>query len=152
MRINAHGLAVETAEALDARIFRRTPETADEVTRPVVHLCTRAMPESRGDYGSGAVDLLGPQDVFVSLVDFGPEAAGTPLFSHQGLPADFATRTFQPQALQRTLAGQSGAQFWFTERGRGFCLYVVLGSHANRGRLVPTVRRLVSTLRIEDTP
>jgi hypothetical protein len=150
MRIEAHGLAVEAPQGLDARIFRRAPETAREVTRPVVHLCTRAMPEDRGDYGSGVVELLGAQDVFVSLTEFGPEAVGTPLFAHQGLPADFDPRSFSHQALQRTLAGQSGAQFWFTEGGRAFCLYVVLGSHANRGRLVPTVRRLVSTLRIEE--
>jgi hypothetical protein len=40
---------------------------------------------------------------------------------------------FAANALQRRLPGQLGCQRFFTERGRPFCLYVVLGSrrHAN---------------------
>jgi hypothetical protein len=50
--------------------------------------------------------------------------------------------------MQRPLPGQSGAQFFFTEAGRAFCLYVVLGSHARRRQLVPEVNLVLSALSV----
>ena len=50
------------------------------------------------------------------------------------------------QVVQRPLPGQSGAQYFFTEADRAFCLYVVLGSHARRRQLVPEVNLVLSTL------
>ena len=149
MKIQAHGLTVQAPTGLDARIYRRKPEHDDERTHPIVHLCTRSMPEDRGDYGSGVVDLLTADDVFISLMEFGPESVDTPLFAHKGMPAGFDQATFSQQALQRTLTGQSGAQYRFSEAGRAFCLYVVLGSHVNRRRLMARVKALVDTLQIE---
>ena len=51
--------------------------------------------------------------------------------------------------MQRTIVGMSGAQSFFTEGGRAFCAYVVLGSHRARAALVPEVNRLLAGLRIE---
>ncbi|MFV0460849.1 MAG: hypothetical protein ACK5MT_19000 [Actinomycetales bacterium] len=151
MRIQAHGLAVETTARLDARIYRRAPELAEDVTRPIVHLCTVAMPTERGDYGSGAVDRLSPEDVFVSLVEFGPGEVDTPLFATKGRPTSIDPDDFDPNALQRVQNGQSGKQYFFTEAGRAFCLYVVLGSHANRRRLAATAATMVQSLQIGES-
>lgn len=147
MRIQAHGLAVDTESRVDARIYRRQPEEGDQ-THPIVHLCTAAMPDDRGDYGSGAVDRLGAEDVFVSLVEFTADEADSPLFATKGRPRMIHPEDFDVNALQRVQQGQSGKQYWFTEGGRPFCLYVVLGSHANRVRLVAKAAELVSALQI----
>jgi hypothetical protein len=81
-------------------------------------------------------------------VEFHPDAARTPLFAQQGIPADLGSDDFGANALQRVLPGQSGCQRFFNVNGRAFCLYVVLGSHARRHLLVPTVNQLLTSLDI----
>ena len=125
------------------------PAAVVDVTRPVLHACTRALPEDRGDFGTGVVDLLGPDDVFVSLVDYGPEVADQGLFEKQGLPK-LAPSQFAPNRLQRPLPGMSASQHFFSVGGRGFCLFTVLGSHARRMASVQRAAALVSTLQITD--
>jgi hypothetical protein len=51
--------------------------------------------------------------------------------------------------LQRLIPGQSGVQRFFSERGRAFCLYVVIGSHSSRRALVEEVNRLLATLEVD---
>lgn len=121
----------------------------DDITRPVLHACTRPLPADRGDFGSGAVDLLGANDIFVALVDYGPEVADFGLFEKQGLPK-LAPSQFAPNRLQRPLPGMSAAQHFFSVGGRGFCLFTVLGSHARRMASVPRAAALVKGLRITD--
>ena len=124
---------------------------ADEgdVTRPVLHACTRPMPADRGDFGSNVVDLLGPDDVFVALVDYGTEVADQGLFERQGLPR-LAPSQFGPNRLQRPLPGLSASQHFFSSGGRAFCLFTVVGSHARRMASVPRAAALVSTISITD--
>lgn len=120
-----------------------------DVTRPVLHACTRAMPVDRGDFGSGAVDLLGPNDIFMALVDYGAEVADQGLFERQGLPR-LAPSQFAPNRLQRPLPGMSASQHFFSSGGRAFCLFTVLGSHARRMASVPRAAELVRGLHITD--
>lgn len=120
-----------------------------DVTRPVLHACTRAMPTARGDFGTGVVDLLGPDDVFVALVDYGTEVADQGLFEKQGLPR-LAPSQFGPNRLQRPLPGMSASQHFFSSGGRAFCLFTVLGSHARRMASVPRAVALVNSLQITD--
>jgi hypothetical protein len=51
--------------------------------------------------------------------------------------------------MQRTIAGMCGAQAFFTEAGRAFSAYVVLGSYQGRAPMVPRVNGLLSSLRID---
>lgn len=104
-------------------------------TPPVLHLTTASLPAVRGDFGSGAVDLLGADDVFVSVVEYGPESVGTALFDTGPLPRRLRAKDFRPDGLQRAIPGQSGLQVFCTEAGRALCLYVVLGAHTNARRL-----------------
>lgn len=103
-----------------------------ESTNPVLHLANFALPPGRGDFGTGAVERMGPAHAFVALLEYDAEEAGRPLFAARGLPRP-GVAEFDPNALQRRLPGQLGCQRFFTERDRPFCLYVVLGSrrHAN---------------------
>jgi hypothetical protein len=48
--------------------------------------------------------------------------------------------------LRRGIPGQSGTQWFFTESGRPFSFYAVLGSHSLRTALVPHVNTLLSSL------
>jgi len=146
VRVAAHGLSVDAPSAWEVAIYRR-PAQPGETTFPVLHAATVALPAERGDYGSGLVELLGPSDVFVSLLDFGPGDAGSRLFASQAVPT-LAPDMYRPKALQRVIAGQAGVQRFFTVAGRAFCLYSVVGSYAGRPVLCAGANQLVATLQI----
>ena len=148
MRLAHHGLEAQLPRGWDGRIFRRPVEEPGGTSNPILHAATVPLPADRGDFGSGAVDLLGTDDAFVALVGYDPEAADTPLFRRQGLPRPLPAAAFSPRKLQRAIRGQAGAQFFFTEGGRAWCLYVVLGSDANRAALLGRVRPLLDGLRV----
>jgi hypothetical protein len=59
-------------------------------------------------------------------------------------------RDFAPNALQRRLPGQLGCQRFFTDRGRPFCLYVVLGSRGQAATLVDEVHTALHGLEVGD--
>src|SRR3546814_8036704 len=64
------------------------------------------------------------QDLFLTLFEYGPESVGTPLFATEGMPRVLRPADLDPMTLRTPLPGMSGAQFFFTENGRPFCLYV----------------------------
>jgi hypothetical protein len=148
VRLAAHRLAVDTPPGWDARIYRRRPDEPEERTHPVVHAANFALPPSHGDFGSSAVPHMGAGNVLVVLVEYDAESARTPLFANARMPRPRAA-DFHPAKLQRVLPGQSGGQWFFHLGNRAFCLYVVLGSHTRRARLVPEVHRLLDRLTIE---
>ena len=78
-----------------------------------------------------------------------PGAPTQPLFAAQGLPTSLDPDDFSPNVLQRTIRGQAGVQKFFHDQGRAFCLYVVLGSFADRQQLVPRVNQVLATMTIE---
>jgi hypothetical protein len=142
------GLRVDPPRGWQVTVFRRSPEPG-EATHPVLHACTRPMPEARGDFGTGVVDVLGPEDVFVALLEYGTDVANQGLFEKQGMPA-LAPSQFSPDRLQRHLPGLSASQHFFSTGGRAFCLFTVLGSHARRMATVPKAVELVRNLRVLD--
>lgn len=121
---------------------------ATEQNFPVVHLGNFPLPGDRGDFGSGAVDVMTDLDVLLVLAEYGPECAGTALFSHEGLPTRLTPSMFSASALQRTIPGQAGCQVWFTAADRAFCLYAVLGRQANANRVLPNAAETLSATRI----
>jgi hypothetical protein len=149
-QITAHGLAVAPPSGWEAVIYRRL-EAGAERTFPVLHAATVPLPIQRGDYGSGLVEMLQPDDVFVSLLEFGPEAAGSALFQATGLPG-LTPDMYRLKQLQRVIPGQAGVQRFFTEAGRGFCLYSVIGSYANRMVLCARANQLIGSIHIQAGP
>lgn len=135
--IDAHGIRAQLPGGFEGRIFVRPPTHGP--TYPVAQFASFAIPDDIGDFGSGAVHLMGASDVFATLFEYGPESVGRALFARQGRPASFAQSDFSPMRLRRGIPGQSGTQCFFTEGGRPFSLYAVLGSHAMRRTLVPRV-------------
>ena len=151
------GVQVTLPRGWEGEIFNRAPEptrslstTLDngETARNVIHLANFALPNERGDFGSGAVELMNSGAVLVVLFEHGPESVDMPLFAQSGIPR-LSADDFDPQQMQRTLSGQSGRQVFFNVAGRAFCLYVVLGSHRQRSALVQVVNEVLANLVIE---
>jgi hypothetical protein len=146
----AHGLTVALPARWEGRLYRRDAlpgAPADEAHHPVLHHANFALPPGRGDFGTGAVEAMGPGHAFVSVLEYGPEEAGTALFAARGRPR-LGPGDFAPNALQRRLPGQLGCQRFFTENGRAFCLYVVLGSRGQAGALLAEVERVLTDLEV----
>lgn len=146
--IAAMGLAVSPPAGWEATIYRR-PAEAGEITLPIMHAATVPLPVERGDYGGGVVETLGPDDVFVGVLEFGAEDGISPLFAQiTGVPG-LTPDSFRPQQLQRTIRGQAGVQRFFNASGRSFCLYSVIGAFANRGRLAGRANQLIGSFHVE---
>lgn len=166
--LSGYGVSVALPAEWEGRIFRRPEPTAvfspqarrpaaahpgtdgwaGERTHPVVHLATFALPAQRGDYGSGAVEIMDAADVFLALLEFGPECLGSALFSAAGIPT-LRAASFNPQALQRHLPGQAGCQVFFTAAARAWCLYVVIGDARRAAAASARVNALLTRIEVK---
>ncbi len=160
--LTAHGIEVTLPSGWEGRVFRRPsagevsafaddgpPAPEGETTHAVLHVSTIALPPGLGDFASGAVEKLGPDDALIVLFEYDPASIDEPLFKAAGLPKFLTEGDFSPNVLQRAIRGQAGVQRFFHDAGRTFCLYVVLGSFAHRRRLVPAVNEVLATLTID---
>ena len=145
--VGAHGIEARLPAGFEAHIFRRVA-TGPEKTYPVAHFSTFALPPDTGDFGGGAVTLMGPSDAFVVLFEYGPESVGTNLFARRGMPRTLRESDFRPNLLRRGLTGQAGTQWFFTEGGRPFTFYAVLGAYARRNIIVPKVNALLANITV----
>ncbi len=145
--VAAHGLQATLPPGFEARIFVRA-RVGGERPFPVAHFATFPLPDAVGDFGSGAVTLMGPTDVFAVLFEYGPESLGTALFGRQGMVGGLTADDFRPTVLRRGLGGQCGTQWFFTEASRPFTFYAVLGSQARRASLVPKVNDLLDGISV----
>lgn len=166
MRTNGYGITVDVPSGWAASVQRRpvAPDGASDATSrsagsrtarlgvertmPVVHVSSRVIPQGVGDFGSGLVEVMGSEDVFVALVEYGSDLADTGLFERQGMPR-LAPSQFSPNRMQRALPGRSASQHFFSVGGRAFCLYTVIGSHDRRMATVPRAAGVVRSLAVE---
>jgi hypothetical protein len=148
--VAAHGLRLALPDRWEARLYRRVDADdswADESVNPVLHVANFALPPKRGDFGTGAVEVMRPHHAFLALVEYDADEAGAALFAARG-PARPQLSDFAANALQRRLPGQLGCQRFFTERGRPFCLYVVLGSRRHAETLLGEVHAVLDGLEV----
>ncbi|MBM6401000.1 hypothetical protein [Phycicoccus sonneratiae] len=166
MRRTGYGITLDVPAGWASSIARRPtdagadaaargiapPDAADggpvERTLPVLHVCSRAIPTGTGDFGSGLVEELASEDVFVALVEYGSDLAGTGLFARSGWPR-LAPSQFSPGRMPRQLPGRSASQHFFSVGGRAFCLYTVIGSHSRRMATVPRAAGVVRSMGVE---
>jgi hypothetical protein len=149
-------VTVDLPPGWDARIFRRqemsaaaTQASGQPTTHAILHAANFALPSERGDFGSGAVELMGRDHVLIATVEYHPDSTGSPLFAAQGIPRPLRADEFDPATLQRRLPGQAGVQHFFSSGGRAYSLYVVLGNYAYRRRLVAMVNDVLATVVLE---
>ena len=157
MQLSAHGLRVRLPAGWEGAVSQplvddgmRLAATAAGTTLatpPVMHLGNFPLPAGRGDFGSGAVEVMGRGGAFVALVEYGPENLGTPLFADP-LPRRVRPRQFRSNSLQRALPGQVGFQVFGHASGRAWCLYVVLGSSGRVRALVDEVNAVLDGLEV----
>lgn len=149
--LDGERISVDVPAGWDVLVARpmQSSDDGQSASNPVLHAANFPLPARRGDFGSGAVELMGPDDVFVSLFEYSPDSVGQPLFAAEGVPRRLDPDLFNPNALQRAIPGQAGYQRFFTEQDRAFCVYVVLGSYANRGAVVPSVEQFLAGIDIQ---
>jgi hypothetical protein len=163
--LTAQGISANLPAGWEGRVFRRPssgevaateadgpPAPPGETTNAVAHFATIALPPGVGDFASSAVDRLRRDDALIVLFEYDPASITQPLFATTGMPRRLDPDAFNPNVLQRALRGQAGLQAFFNEAGRAFTLYVVLGSHANRASVVPTVNGVLSSVVISARP
>ncbi|MEX0836171.1 MAG: hypothetical protein WD010_08780 [Nitriliruptor sp.] len=159
MQVRGFGIRADLPRGWEGALRTAAPEppapgearTLSVETHPVLHAGTFPLPVDRGDFGSGAVETMREGDTFVALLEYGPQEADTPLFEAQGLPRRLDPRRFSGSSLQRVIPGQAGYQAFFTEAGRAFCLYVVLGAEEDKLVQVRRVEQMLASIVIEPT-
>jgi hypothetical protein len=123
---------------------------ADEVKLPTVaHVANFPLPADRGDFGDGVVEIMQTEDVLMVLYEYDSSKAGDGLFRHEGTPGPLRRGDFDPAMLQRGVPGQSGLQLFFSDAGRAFCWYIVVGSHLDRSDVLPFINHVLGSLRID---
>ena len=154
-RLAAHGVSIDVPAGWEAELSTQPdPSTLDPTADPlpaplvVLHAANFSLPAERGDYGSGAVEIMGRNGIFAALVEFDGASATTMLFAAEGVPTRLVADAFGPDQLQASVPGQAGLQQFFHAGSRAFCLYAVIGSHSLRGVLVPELNRVLSGLSI----
>jgi hypothetical protein len=141
-RLAGRGIRVDLPAGWEGEIDDGLSLLSDGSTRPTtVHLANFPLPGERGDFASAALQVMRPGDALVVLFEYGPESAGTALFSHEGIPGPLTPGDFDRDALQRPMPGMSGLQRFFTHRGRAFCLL-------DRNDVLGSINAALATLEI----
>lgn len=157
-RLQAAGVSIELPQGWEGRLARRDPDpnapaavlraAADGRAPVVLHAANFPLPPGLGDFGGGAVEAMRPPDLYVSLFEYGPESVGTALFAATAMPRELRQADVDPHTMRTPLPGMSGGQWFFTEAGRPFSLYVVLGSHLRRHRTLPLITSILRTVTV----
>jgi hypothetical protein len=153
-RLSGSGIAVDVPAGWEGRIHStaaageiRLGAAATQRDNAVMHVASFPLPPGTGEYGGGAVEQMTNKDLLVVLMEHGAQSVGTALFPPTGIPR-LTVDDVSSMCLQRLIEGQGGAQRFFTVNGRAFCLYVVFGSFARRGRTIPVVNDILKTVSI----
>jgi hypothetical protein len=147
--LEREGVRLRVPEGWEARIAQQLETGDGERSFQVLHASTVPLSGPRADYGGGVVERLGHDDVFVSLIEFGPDEAGSALFKEVDTLPVLEVGQFHRNQLQRRIRGQAGVQHFFTYQGRPYCLYVVLGSIARAPELVVKANALLEGLAVD---
>lgn len=147
MTLVAGGLRLEVPAGWEARVRRQVASQPGRPGNVLLHAATVPLPEERGDFGSGVVERLGADDLFLAMLEYDQKDADKVLFRASRVPVPKPS-DFSPDVLQRTRAGNTGAQWFFSVAGRAFCLHAVLGSHARRAPGATALARFLQGLTI----
>jgi hypothetical protein len=150
MRTDGRGITIETPAGFDVEIFTR-PDSEGRTSPDapaIVHAANFTLPRDRSDFGHEIVAGMRLGDVFVALIEYGPQAASRALFAAGGVP-EIDSESITPEVIMGAAAGQAGAQRFFHVGARAFSLYVIVGSYRLRHRTVPLVNEVLRTIRVE---
>ena len=150
MRLSGSRMRLDLPSGWEGQIDEGLRLLADGAVRPTVtHLANFPLPPGRGDFGGGAIEIMHPGDALIVLFEYGPESAGTALFSEAGVPRFVRLQDFQRDVLHTSVPGMSGLQRFFTMNDRPFCLYIVVGSHIDRADVLAQINSVLASLEID---
>jgi hypothetical protein len=145
--LSGHGLAIRVPAHWEGRIF--VPSLAPPALNlPIVHLTNTALPMERSTYAPELAAQAGSTGALVALVEFESRLADRGLYAPQGLGLPLRRTGFHTRALQVPNPLQEGHQRFFSDGGRAFSLYVVLGSGEGADWRLRVVNDALATLRI----
>jgi hypothetical protein len=153
--IEGDGVGIELPGGWDGRIRRceaggEGPASRGRRGLITLHAANFPLPAEDGDYGTTATSAMPRRGVFATLIEFRPGGGlkpGAGLYAPRGVPAELGPEDFAPETMLRALPGQAGAQRFFTEAGRPFCLYAVIGGRQAREH-VPRLSEALRAVRI----
>ncbi len=114
-----------------------------------MHVGSFRLPHSDGEFGSRATAAMPADGLFLALTEYrgrGGRGSG-PGSSPARRRASCGRNSSAPHTLLRPVAGQRGAQRFFSAAGRAFCLYVVAGRDG--GRRLAAANRVLASIAIE---
>jgi hypothetical protein len=143
-RLASLGLSIDLPQGWEGTIYQR------EDGHPILHAATFPLPNERGDFGNGAVDRMGWDDILLVLLEYDQQSAGTALFANVGPPSNLNGADFSPTTMQKVIPGQAGLQRFFTasQTNRAFCLYAVIGAYRRAARLAAELTTVLQTMTI----
>jgi hypothetical protein len=145
--LSGHGLAIRVPANWEGRIFVPSlPPPA--VNLPVLHLTNAVLPMARSTYAPELAAQAGSTGALVALVEFEPRLADRGLYAPRGIGVPLRRARFHTRALQVPNPSQEGHQRFFSEGGRAFSLYVVLGTGEGADWRLRVVNSALATLRI----
>lgn len=151
MRFSAPGITIDLPPGWEAEVDAGAGmATGDAPTlrTPRTHVANFALPTVRGDFGSGAVDVMRGGDTLICLLEEDPAMARSRAASASSMPV-LSPADFSPHAMQRPRSGQSGTQsFLRLAGGRSFVLYVVLAEQLDRRSQVDEVNRVLASIEL----
>jgi hypothetical protein len=145
--LSGHGLTIDVPPGWEGRIF--TPDLAPPaVNLPILHLTDTILSMQASTYAPELAARAGPAGALVALVEFEDRLADRGLYAAQGLALPLRRDRFDPHALQLPDPFQEGHQRFFSQGGRAFCLYVVLGIGPGADARLRTVNGALATLTV----
>ncbi len=154
-RFSLYGIGIDVPPGWEARLSIQQDPSGIDPHLPgspdpliVLHMANFWLPEDCGDYGVEVAEVMGPGDVFVSLVEFGASSVGSRLFAHRGIPSPLDPADFGSSRIPRLWGSLAGVQRFFSTADRAFCLHAVVGSRRGREVLSHDVNMILSGLDI----
>jgi hypothetical protein len=143
----SQGLSIEVPPRWEGRIF--LPDLpAPAVNLPIMHLTDATLSMVRSTYAPELAARAGSSGALVALVEFEDRLADRGLYAAQGLHLPLRRDRFDAHALQLPDPSQQGHQRFFSQGGRAFCLYVVLGIGPGADARLRAVNRALATLKV----
>ena len=144
MALSAHGIRLDVPPGWEGRIYRR-PDVGAE---PVMHTASIPLIPGDGDFATATAAQLPIDGALVVLCEYDQALAGAGMFDHRP-PRALDPAEASPNHLLRRIPGLAGYQRFFSESGRAFGLYVVVGSHVQSGAAVlPRINGVLGSLAI----
>jgi hypothetical protein len=147
-KLERHGISIDIPRGWEGRIF--VPDLPPPaINLPIMHVTDTVLTHERSSYAPELASRFGGTGALIALLEFEGKLADKGLYAPQGLDLPLRAERLNPNALQFPIPDQAGHQYFFSARGRAFCLYVVMGTGSGLHERLRTVNDMLGTLRFD---